>query len=192
MLQMEKILVIARALVFLAYFVAGLTLKMGDDFLDDLKKPNYAWFPFIISGVLFGFLMTESEWDLLLFSAIIIGVLMSGKVNKPQFGSGFITIGLVLLIRGIPVITYWGEWLLILGILLAASIVDERGNDWADKSKSVSVSAFFKYRFTLKLSVLVVAVFWPEFWRTTVGLWLFDTGYEAAGVMARKYFQGSD
>lgn len=176
------------ALFLLAYFGAGFTLKIGDDFLDDFGQPSYAWLPFAASGVLFGFLMAESQWDLLLFSAIIIGVLISGKVNKPQFSIGFVMIGIMLIIRGVPVITSLPELLLILGILLIASIVDERGNDWADRQQTTFVSGFFKYRFTLKVSVLILSIFWPGFWRAAVGLWFFDTGYEAAGIVDRNQF----
>lgn len=176
-------------LFLLAYFGAGFTLKMGDDFLDDYGRPSYAWLPFAVSGALFGFLMAESQWDLLLFSSIIIGVLVSGKVNKPQFSIGFIMIGIMLLIRGFPIITSLTEWLLVLVILLIASVVDERGNDWADRQQTIFVSKFFKYRFTLKISVLFLSVFWPGFWKTAVGLWLFDMGYEIAGMVDRKRVQ---
>lgn len=171
---------------FAAYFLAGLMLKTGDDLLDELSRPNLAWGPLAFSGLLFGFIMTVSEWDLALMTSIIIGVLASGKVNRPQFIVGFILIGFVVLVMGLPQITLLWDWLALAVIMFLASVLDERGNDWADKEISPRAYSFFKFRFTLKISVLLLSIPWPLMLPTAVGLWFFDIGYELAGWVIRK------
>jgi len=56
--------VIEWVVYFSAYLFAGLTLKIGDDLLDELDRPDLSWIPLALAGVLFGFIMTVSEWDL--------------------------------------------------------------------------------------------------------------------------------
>jgi hypothetical protein len=173
-------------LYFAAYFLAGLMLKTGDDLLDELSRPNLAWGPLALSGLLFGFIMTVSEWDLALMTSIIIGVVVSGKVNRPQFIVGFILIASVVIVIGLPQITQMLDWLTLVVIMFLAAVLDERGNDWADKEISPRAYSFFKFRFTLKVSVLLLSIPWPLMLPTAVGLWLFDTGYELAAWTIRR------
>ncbi|MHA2385602.1 MAG: hypothetical protein ACXAEE_05275 [Candidatus Thorarchaeota archaeon] len=181
------ILVVEWLLYYIAYSLAGLTLKLGDDLLDELNRPNVAVVPLALSGVLFGLIMTLSEWDLVLLGAIVIGVLMSGKVNKPQFLVGFIMIGTLLFLVGVPAISDgFSRFILLLALLLAA-IIDERGNEWADRDEKPVISYFFEYRFSLKVTVLLLSLIWPAFLLAALGLWLFDFGYEIAGFSVRRW-----
>ncbi|MFW9802782.1 MAG: hypothetical protein ACFFFC_09035 [Candidatus Thorarchaeota archaeon] len=180
-------LVIEWLIYYAAYLLAGLTLKIGDDLLDELNRPTGAVVPLALSGVLFGQIMTLSEWDLVLLGAIVLGVLLSGKVNKPQFLVGFIMIGALLLLGGIPVISNGFTLFALLLILLLAAIVDERGNDWADSGKKQWISYFFYYRFTLKVAVVFLSIIWPSFFAAAVGLWFFDLGYELAGFVISRW-----
>jgi hypothetical protein len=179
--------VVEWLLYYAAYFLSGLTLKLGDDLLDVLNRPKAAIGPLALSGLLFGLIMTLSEWDLVLMGAIVIGVLLSGKVNKPQFLVGFIMIGASLLLVGIPAISDGiGRFILLLVLLLAA-IADERGNEWADKDEKQVAAYFFEYRFTLKVAVILLSIIWPPFLVVAVGLWLFDFGYEIAGLGVHRW-----
>ncbi|MCK4483609.1 MAG: hypothetical protein KAU89_02205, partial [Candidatus Thorarchaeota archaeon] len=146
---------------------------------------TFAWLPLAVSGILFGYLMTQTEWDLALLAAIVIGVLLSGKVNRPQFAVGFFFIALIMLMRGIPTVTDWLVWSTLLFMLFMASVLDEKGNDWTDEEISPMAFKFFQYRFTLKLSVLLLTIPWPQFLAAAVGLWMFDLGYELAGWVTR-------
>ena len=171
---------------FLAYFLAGLSLKAGDDLLDDLEKPNLAWIPLTVSGLLFGLLMTVSEYDLALLVSIIIGVLVSGKVNRLQYSIGFILIFLVIAILGLPFVNSWLEWAALVAMMFLAAVLDEKGNDWADHDKSPRAYKFFQFRFTMKVTVVLLVVLWPSLLPTAVGLWIFDTGYELMGWFTRR------
>jgi len=170
---------------FIVYMCAGFTLKLGDDLLDEMEQSTFAWLPLAISGILFGYLMTQTEWDLALFTAIIIGVILSGKVNRPQFAIGFFFIALTILVIGIPVVTDWLAWSALLFMLFMASMLDEKGNDWTDEESAPAAFKFFQYRFALKLSVLLLTIPWPQFLAAAVGLWMFDIGYELAGWITR-------
>ena len=170
---------------FIVYMCAGFTLKLGDDLLDEMERSTFAWLPLAISGILFGYLMTQTEWDLALFTAIIAGVILSGKVNRPQFAIGFFFIVLTILVIGIPVVTDWLAWSALLFMLFMASMLDEKGNDWTDEEIAPAAFKFFQYRFALKLSVLLLTKPWPQFLPAAVGLWMFDLGYELAGRITR-------
>ncbi|MBE0527185.1 hypothetical protein E4H12_07720 [Candidatus Thorarchaeota archaeon] len=174
---------------FSAYLLAGLTLKVGDDLLDELEKPDLSWVPLALAGVLFGFIMTVSEWDLALLTSIIIGVIASGKVNRLQFVVGFVLIFVVVMFVGIPSISSWLDWLTLVIMMFLAAVLDERGNAWADQEVSPKAYKFFEYRFTLKVSVILISLIWPLLFPAAVGLWFFDFGYEIAGWIARRNYR---
>jgi ABC-type amino acid transport system permease subunit len=173
---------------FSAYLLAGLTLKIGDDLLDELDKPDLSWVPLALAGVLFGFIMTVSEYDLALITSIIIGVIASGKVNRLQFVVGFVLIFAVVLFIGIPPISSWLDWLTLVIMMFLAAVLDERGNEWTDKKVSPRAYKFFEYRFTLKVSVILISLIWPLLLPAAVGLWFFDFGYEIAGWIVRRNY----
>jgi len=173
---------------FSAYLLAGFTLKIGDDLLDELDKPGLSWIPLALAGVLFGFIMTVSEWDLALMTSIIIGVLASGKVNRLQFVSGFVLIFSVVLFVGLPPISSWLDWLTLVIMMFLAAVLDERGTDWANQERSPRAYKLFEYRFTMKISVILISLLWPLLFPAAVGLWFFDFGYETAGWIVRKNY----
>lgn len=173
---------------FSAYLLAGLTLKIGDDLLDELDRPDLSWIPLALAGVLFGFIMTVSEWDLALMTSIIIGVLVSGKVNRLQFVVGFLLIFSVVIFVGLPPISSWLDWLTVVIMMFLAAVLDERGNDWANQEIFPKAYKFFEYRFTLKISVILISILWPLLFPAAIGLWFFDLGYEIAGWIVRKNY----
>ena len=176
------------AAYFSAYLLAGLTLKIGDDLLDELDKPDLSWVPLALAGVLFGFIMTVSEYDLALITSIIIGVIASGKVNRLQFVIGFVLIFAVVLFVGIPFISNWLDWLTLVIMMFLAAVLDERGTEWADQKVSPRAYKFFEYRFTMKVSVILISLIWPLLLPAAVGLWFFDLGYEIAGWVVRRNY----
>lgn len=171
---------------FAGYLGAGLFLKAGDDLLDETHRQDLAWGPLALSGLLFGLLMSTSEWDLILLSGIILAVIASGKVNRIQFSIGFAMIIIVLIILGLPIITAPLDLAAILMLLFMAAVLDEKGSDWADQSVSPRAHWLFEKRFTLKAVVLLLSIPWPLFLPSAVGLWFFDTGYELSGYVARR------
>ncbi|TFG12571.1 hypothetical protein EU537_09110 [Candidatus Thorarchaeota archaeon] len=174
---------------FILYFFAGLTLKIGDDLLDELHRSSLSWIPLAVSGALFGILMANSEWHFVLLTAIVIGVILSGKVNRREFLAGFAAIAAVLLLLGIPPVTDWLDWSALLIALMLAAILDEKGNDWADERVSPRAYRFFSYRMTMKISALLLSIPWPGFFLSAIGLWIFDAGYEIARLLRLRFYQ---
>lgn len=184
---MQDVLVIATWIAyFMAYFLAGLTLKIGDDLLDEMYNPSLAWFPLGFSGILFGVLMSNTEWDLVLLGSIVIGVLLSGKVNRKEFAIGFIAIAIMLLLFGIPPISDYLGWFTILIMLFMASVFDEKGIEWIDNQRNPSIAWFFEHRFTLKVTAILLVISWIELLPAAIGLWLFDSGYELARAFMKR------
>lgn len=168
---------------YISYFLAGCTLKYGDNLLDEFDRPTQSWIALALSGIFFAFLITNSEYDMVLFTSIIIGVVLSGKVNRPQFSIGFIIIAVGFIVRGVPTVTDWLEWMAILVMLMLAAILDEKGNDWTEAQVNPTAAWLFKYRFSLKITVLCISLIWPLFLFTAIGLWIFDAGYESAEII---------
>ncbi len=171
---------IETVVLLLFYSIAGFTLKLGDDLLDELDRSRLSWIPLSASGILFGVIAVSSEWGLALITAVVLGVTLSGKVNRPQFGVGFVLIAAVLLVSDIPLPTDWLRWTALVSTLLFAAAIDEKGNDWADSARHSIPAVLFVHRFTLKTSVILISFILPEFALTAIGLWLFDLGYEVA------------
>lgn len=74
-------------------------------------------------------------------------------------------------------------------MMFLAAILDERGNEWADQEVSPRAFKFFEYRFTMKVSVVLISLIWPLLFPAAVGLWFFDLGYEFAGWMIRRNYK---
>ncbi len=169
-----------------AYLAAGLSLKVGDDLLDEMEAPSLAWGPLALSGFLFGTLMSTSEWDLVLLGSIVIGVILSGKVNRKEFIIGFVMIGVALLLVDMPQVTEPLERASLLIILFMAAVLDEKGTNWIDKGVNPFTYLFFEHRFTLKVTAVLLAIPWSGFLPAAIGLWMFDLGYEIADVLMKQ------
>ncbi len=170
----------------LTYLVAGLTLKTGDDVLDELDMPWLAWTPLVLSGLMFGLIMTVSQWDFALMTAIVIGVTLAGKVNRVEFAGGFIALVAVLVFVGPPTVTDLGGWVTLVIVLLIAAAADEAAGNWTEGRGTSPLTWLLEHRFVLKACALSVIPIWPQFLPAGLGLWVFDAGYEMAGTLVKR------
>ncbi len=177
------------AIYFSLYWIAGFALKSGDDMLDVLDRPRLSLIPLSVAGAAFGLLMTNSEWDFALLTAIILGVLVSGKINRPQFGIGFLIIGLFLMLSGVPYMSSVPVAIAVVSMLLIAAAVDEYANDRMGQQSNRWKRVIFRYRFVLKCVALCISVIWYGFLLAAIGLWVFDTGYEMAGAIISRQWE---
>ncbi|MEM2142950.1 MAG: hypothetical protein QXS20_06045 [Candidatus Thorarchaeota archaeon] len=170
----------------LLYTLAGFCLKSGDDLLDEMHRYRLSCVPLSASGLFLGLVSTSSEYDLALVSSILVGVTISGKVDRPQFLVGFMTLGLTLLLYGLPPLPtpvyWWGLLVLLLVVLMAA---DERLHEHAASVPNRLLSVVFRYRFVAKIGVLLPVFIIPPILPTALGLWCFDTGYELFHLLTR-------
>ncbi len=168
------------------YFIAGLSLKIGDDLLDVLNRPRHAWLPLILTGLAAGRLLSNSQWDAALLTAILMGVLIAGKVDRPQFVAVLFIAPLIMFIVGPPLIMDLLQWCALIVILLLAGAIDEIGNDWADRRARSRITWFFAHRFTMKICALLLCIVLPMFLSTAIGMWIFDAGYETSRILSKS------
>jgi hypothetical protein len=93
---------------------------------------------------------------------------------------------MTMILRGLPQVTGLLDWLALVVMMFLAAVLDERGNDWTDQNASPRAYRFFKYRFTLKVSVLLLSIPWPLLLPTAIGLWFFDFGYEIVAWIVKN------
>ncbi len=125
-----------------------------------------------VSGILIGSLMTFDKFSSAIFSGIIIGVFLAGKIDRPSLGFGF----------AVTLLTAWliGPETPVLVPLLTtslASFADEMGHDKYSQQSSW-IGKFFKYRCILKLTILISGLFRAIPLHSSGMFFLFDLAYD--------------
>ena len=146
-----------------------------------------------------GYLAVTSADAACIFIAILIGTILSLKVDSLNHIAALLLFVLIVVYIGIPTIG-----IVTLLICSVAAFLDEIGNDnkWIKNRK---VKIFFEYRFTLKIAVLLFAVLgllqftYPGLiipgvqyflLQTFVYFILFDLFYELAGLKFNTIYDG--
>jgi len=151
---------------FLAYFILGGGIKYIDAAFDDkvFKKRNAIIIaPFL--GILWSYTMLINEISASILLAVLIAVLIKGKIDNMAHLIGLITI----IIFGIFIILFIdgnGFMLLPLIFLTSAGIIDEVGNDIIDYNKSQKkvrfrynfLIYFFGRRYLMKTAIIYIAL----------------------------------
>lgn len=183
------------------YSLSGFLMKLSDDSYDRRKNKALAIFAGVFCGIFIGYLSVTSADAACIFIAVLIGTLLSLKVDSLNHVAALVLFILILVYIGIPTIG-----IVSLIICSAASFLDEVGNDsnWI-KSRGKKIKLFFDYRFTLKIAVLIFAVLGllqtivpaikipgVQFFmfQTFVFFILFDVFYEVAGLKFDTIYDG--
>ena len=162
----------------LSYSILGAGLKYIDVAFDEITvnmKVALAISPFI--GILWVYTMIINGASAAILSAIILGVLIRGKIDNPAHLLGLFTILFVILISGLKIP------LLLLVFLTASAYMDEVGNDIIDRKEINSrfVGVFLKYffgkRWLLKVAVLYLVLLGLFPMYLLVALIFFDESY---------------
>ena len=178
-------------LIILSYGLLGAGIKYIDQAYDigvfDKKTANLIAIP---SGILMAYLIIFDSTSAIIFLAIILALSITQKIDAPAF---YIGTGLAI---AIPVLFHdtlqiaWAPF----GILIFSGILDEIGNDWADKRLKKRLvnhrsmnnnngflnklgERFFLNRFAMKLSILVLVVFNVFSWIYLAAFLFFDFMY---------------
>ena len=184
----------------LIYFLSGFLMKISDDFLDLKNNTPLAVISGVLSMVCIGYLAVTNSDATVIFLAILLGTLISGKVDRlGHLISLLIFLG-ILAMFGIPSIG-----ILSLAICTLAAWLDEIGNDSRvikkSKFKGKNLIEFFlQYRPALKITVFIFAVlgglpiiynglnfFQPI---TFIYFMMFDLAYEIAGSRFDTIYNG--
>jgi hypothetical protein len=181
------------------YAFSGLFMKLSDDAYDRKKNIVLAILAGILCGLFIGYLAVTSADAACIFIAILIGTILSLKVDSLNHIAALILFVLIVIYIGIPTIG-----IITLFICSVAAFLDEIGND-NKLIKNRKAKMFFEYRFTLKVAVLLFAILgilqstYPVLripgvqyflLQTFVFFILFDLFYEIAGLKFNTIYDG--
>jgi hypothetical protein len=181
------------------YALSGLFMKLSDDAYDKKKNIFLAILAGILCGSFIGYLAVTSADAACIFIAILIGTILSLKVDSLNHIAALLLFVLIVIYIGIPTIG-----ILTLFICSIAAFLDEIGND-NKFIKNRMAKMFFEYRFTLKVAVLLFAILgifqstYPGLkipgvqyflLQTFVFFILFDLFYEIAGLKFNTIYDG--
>ena len=152
------------------YAVAGSSLKIQDEINDSLDRPRLACLVSPVFGLSFGFLMLSGPEHASLALGIVLGNLLSRKVDAPAHWLALglsLAVGVLRAMRINPI---------VLIVATGGALLDEIGHD------RITESLFFRYRGVLKATMLALATIRLVSWTSFVGLMLFDFLYELSGL----------
>jgi len=167
--------------LFSSFFLLGAGIKYVDDAFDEkIFFKSIALVVAPLLGILWGITMALNNITGTLLLAILLAVLFKGKIDNVAHITGFLVIIFLLFVFG-----FFSFLLIPLIFITIAGIIDEIGNDIADKKIVFSNNyfinifflKFFEFRFTMKLAVLAFALM--NFFSLIyfVAFILFDLGY---------------
>ena len=175
------------------YALSGFFMKISDDMHDKKNNMLFGVLAGILCGLLLGYLVSISVDAAYIFFGVFIGTFLSKKVNCINHIITALIFVVIVFLLGFPAIS--------IGTLIICSVaayIDEIGNDNKKiYEKSRILEIFFEYRFALKTTILILAVFgtiqsfYPGF--TIYGIYflgiqtflyflLFEISYELAGL----------
>jgi len=181
---------IATLLFLLAYFVLGFMLKYVDAALDDkLFGKKKALFVACIMAVIVAIMMNLSEMTLVIFTAVILGVIIARKVDNFVFVVGtFLCFALYFMFGGVinPLIFNIQVFMLLFLAILLEEKVDYKKEKWFKTKKGKCFSFVFEYGFMLKVAAVIgflVITYQPIFFAAVI---LFDLGYDLMLFIVHK------
>jgi hypothetical protein len=181
--------------IIFSYALLGAGMKYADQAYDvqvfNKKVANYMA---ILGGTLMGLLIIFDSPSATIFLAMFIGLALTQKIDNIAF---YVGTGILLLLPVIFHDVLKIEWLPF-GILILAGIIDEIGNDWADrrvlkrlvkhteKNKKDQTNKKFTYkigekfflnRFMMKIAVFFLVIFNFFAWLYFIAFMAFDIMY---------------
>jgi hypothetical protein len=185
----------------LLYAFSGFLMKLSDDAYDRKKNIFLAIFAGILCGLSIAYLAVTSADAACIFIAILIGTVLSLKVDSLNHLAALVLFLLIVIYIGIPAIG-----IITLIICSLAAFLDEIGNDNSKiKKLGNNATTFFKYRFCLKIAVLLFAILgliqpyvpllsipgiqYFQF-QTFIYFLLFDLCYEIVGLKFDVIYNG--
>lgn len=155
----------------LLYAFSGFFMKLSDDAYDKKKNIFLAIVAGILCGSFIGYLAVTSADAACIFIAILMGTLLSLKIDSLNHIAALLLFVLIVVYIGIPMIG-----IITLLICSIAAFLDEVGND-NRFIKNKLLKLFFEYRFTLKITVFMFAL-----------LGLLQSSYPALQIPGVQYF----
>ncbi len=162
--------------------LAGVTLKAADVY-GEVKIDFKAYATAIASALLFWLLLRESPYTSTFMTAVIIGCIVSLKVNRPN-----LIIGLAIVVALSAALGFQTPIIWLLIILASVAYLDEFTHDHALKWKH-GFQLFFRYRGLLKATAAITALIGAVTPLSITGFLLFDLCYDLSDIyLERKCF----
>jgi hypothetical protein len=181
--------------IMLSYTILGAGIKYIDASFDEKvfsKKKALIFAPLL--GILWAYTMLINEVSTTILLAVILAVLIKGKIDNYAHLFGLLTIVIfsILIIFFID-----GNEFLILPLMLltSAGLIDEVGNDVIDYNKKFLKSSRFRYRFSLyffgrrylmKVAILYVVILGIFQWYFLIAFILFDEAYIIMDIFSQS------
>ncbi|MFH1586654.1 MAG: hypothetical protein ABID38_02260 [Candidatus Diapherotrites archaeon] len=166
------------AFFIVSFALLGAGIKYVDDAFDErtFSRKN-ALVIAVITAILWAWVMSIHPAAATILGAVVIAVLLKGKVDNIAFQIGVLAILGIMFVSG-----YFEFFLFPMAIIAIAGIADELGNDYVDKHPKINIWIyyFFEYRFVMKLAVALFAFLETYSWIFFFAFVAFDIAY--AGV----------
>lgn len=166
-------------ILILIFVVGGVSLKIAD-FYGEVDNSAVSYISASISALALGLLISHSPIASSIILGIIIGVVLSRKVNRLNLIFGLAMTLLTALILGfkIPV-----PWLLLTAAFF--SFIDEISHEWFS-SKKFLITNFFLFRPFLKLTILFITTLNLISTVYAVGFFCFDLSYDLTSRLLNR------
>ncbi len=165
-------------------FVAGALVKLADGVVDEgLSPKRIAWLDSLVGfsyGLLGGLLMSSGAELATVFSAMVVGVLVGGKIDRRAHQYGIAGVFLALALFGLP-----SPVLPILVLLLAAAALDEIASDFFAFRHGGLLAQLFEKRILMEATALGVSLFYNNF-AFFLAVFSFDAGYNLTEAVSGK------
>jgi tetrahydromethanopterin S-methyltransferase subunit G len=158
-------------LILLGFILSGALMKLTDN-IEDKNYPlpkKTAHITGITYGTIIGLLMTHDQNAAHLFSGIILGCLITNKIDTKSHYLALAAILLITFTKGITL-----SLPLVLTITILATI-DELTNKLTNTP--TTLQKILNYRITLKIGIILLALIETVNWNTVAYLLTFDAAY---------------
>jgi hypothetical protein len=167
------------------YIAAGSLMKLTDEIADSKSGiESYKWIS-ILSGIIYGsiigLLISHSLASVYVLGAIIIGCLVTGKVDARGHYLALASILLIILALGVKSVELINPSILLL--VAFSSVIDEIANDRYRSFRNKAVKLFFKYRMTMKVLLLALSIPQILSYYPIIFLLIFDCSYYLTDVI---------
>ncbi len=144
------------------YTLLGAGIKYIDDAFDKkIFNKKIALILAPILGIIGAYAMIIDPVSATILLAVLVGVLIKGKVDNLAFIIGFITVIALVILTGVQFLT------IPLILLSAAAVLDEIGNDYIDSKRSslnskkpthIFGKIFLGQRWIMKMSIIFLVI----------------------------------
>ena len=165
-------MLLTREALILVFTLSGISLKLADIYGE--RGRGYVFS--VVSAVGMGTLISDSPLSSSMVLGIIVGVVLAGKVDRPNLVVG---LGLTLVVSA--VLGFNIPDFALLAIIALAALIDEVGHDRVT-SRGI-LGKFFRIRMVLKAVVVVLTVLGLIDVIHCAGFLSFDVVYEVTNTV---------